>query len=269
MKRSLNLTGRGRILRASVTEARLVREDGQPSVSLCVAVDASDEAFTAIRDVRPSPELFAEVRGNAYLHRVVIGTAASPRPTTAVLPDAHLLPPNPTLRIVAVEAGSGRLLARADGIPLTARAANAPSGSVSLLPASFEYLHGLVWRVAADPDEDGQTGPRLLLDERFRDLDLNQRIEFIATVLPEAVRQVVADWYRDLHDDDVDVVRAWRRKVTSLLGHASPPDLVGPEAPTEEQADAAWRDFAVEVARAFAREMTAVDRLRDSIGGEE
>lgn len=267
MKRSLNVTGRKRILRESILDATLTRSDGKASATVRVEVDASDEALQECRRMLPLPTLVAEVRGSAYSHRIDLGTVAAPTAALVTLPDAHLLPPNPTLRIFAVDRATGRLLARADHIPLGPRGAAAGS-PLSLLPASFENLHGLVWRIAADPDDDGQTGPRLVLDERLRELDLNQRLDFVAVVLPEAVRQVVVDWYRFCRDDDLDIVHAWRRKVFALVRRHVPPELAAPDGLSDEEQGRAWRDFAAEVARAFATEMRAIDRFIDDARDE-
>lgn len=266
MKRSLNATGRRRILRESVVAHLDMRADR--SARLTVGLDPSGTAdvFAVLEHDHPDGRVWATVSGLVYSHRIALGTVGAVRPASVLLPDPELLPPNPTLRVTVIDP-SGRILATTDEIPLGERAKGGTE-RMSLLPVHFAddgLMRGRVWKLQAGPD----VGPdlRLMLHESVRDLDVNQRRDFAALVIPAAVQQVISDWYAHQAADDDDahpLVVAWRRKLEQLVGDDAPDGI--DDAPEDERRGL-WITFAEEAADAFAREIEAVQGLLGAWGG--
>jgi hypothetical protein len=260
MKRSLNATGRVRILRESVVANLEVRDDRSARLSVRLDLTGTDTPVAALAIDHPDAPIWATISGLVYSHRIALGTMSDARPVTVVLPDPGLLPPNPTLRVSIVDQ-AGRILATTDGIPLGDRRISGVE-RMSLLPVSFEddaRMNGRVWKLQAGPDVGGEL--QLLLHRSVEGLDVNQRRDFAALVIPAAVQQVVTDWFAHHVTDDEDshpLVIAWRRKLDQLVGSDRPEGL---EDAAEDDRQRLWIDFAELAADAFAREIAAVDGL--------
>jgi len=267
MKRSLNATGRVRILRESVVAHLDVREDRVARLSVRLDLSVSPASTAALESEHPSASVWAAVSGLVYSHRVSLGTVADCRAVTVPLPDPELLPPNPTLRVSVVDP-SGRILATTDDIPLGERSVSG-ADRMSLLPVRFEdaaRMNGRVWKLQAGPDVGGEL--QLLLHRSVEELDVNQRRDFAALVIPAAVQQVVSDWFAHHVTDDEDahpLIIAWRRKLDQLVGADRPEGL---EDAGEDERHRIWIEFAEQVADAFAHEIGAVDGLLGAWGSD-
>ncbi len=266
MKRSLNATGRMRILRESVIAHLDVRADRSARLTVRLDHAGGRDPIVVLERSNADARVWATISGLVYSHRISLGTVGIIRPASVVLPDPELLPPNPSLRVSVVDA-AGRILATTDEIPLGERATSG-TDRMSLLPVHFAddgLMRGRIWKLQAGPD----VGPdlRLMLHASVRDLDVNQRRDFAALVIPAAVQQVVADWYAHHVTDDDDahpLVVAWRRKLLQLVGDEIPDGI---DDVSEDERRRLWITFAEEAADAFAREIEAINGLLGAWGG--
>lgn len=266
MKRSLNATGRRRILRESVIADLDARSDRSVRLTVRLERAGTMDLMAALEREHSGGRVWATVSGLVYSHRISLGTVEAVRSASMLLPDPELLPPNPTLRVTVVDR-SARILATTDDIPLGARATGG-SERMSLLPVHFAddgLMRGRVWKLQAGPD----VGPdlRLMLHESVRDLDVNQRRDFAALVIPAAVQQLISDWYAHNATDDDDahpLVSAWRRKLEQLVGDTVPNGI---EDSTGDETQRLWIGFAEEAADAFSREIGAIEGLLGAWGG--
>ena len=260
MKRSLNATGRRSIPRESVMAHLDVRSERSVRLTLRVEPAGTADPIAALERDHPDGRVWATVSGLVYSHRIDLGTVKAVRPAAVLLPDPELLPPNPALRVTVVDR-SGRILATTDDIPLGERTTSGTE-RMSLLPVHFAddgLMRGRVWKLQAGPD----IGPdlRLMLHESVRELDVNQRRDFAALVIPAAVQQVISDWYAHNATDDDDahpLVAAWRRKLEQLVGDSVPDGI---EDSAGDDLQRKWIGFAEEAADAFSREIRAVEGL--------
>lgn len=268
MKRSLNATGRVRIVREAVAADLDARDDGSLRLSVRLDPEAGGSTLLHLAEQSPDARVWATISGLVYTHRVELGTLGSLRLGRGPLPDVELLPSNPSIRVTVVD-GSGRILATTDDIPLGERG-SVPKGRMPLLPVAFKGngdMNGRVWKLEGGP-ESGGGELCLLLHESVQEFAVNQRRDFAALVIPAAVQQVVTDWFAHQAPDDDDahpVVFAWSRKLHQLVGADAPEGI--------EDADTAdwhrlWIEFAEEAADAFAREIGALDLLLYAWGNE-
>jgi hypothetical protein len=266
MNRSLNATGRTRIFRESVVAHLDVRPDRSARLTVRLDREGTTDPLEHLEVGHADARVWATVAGLVYAHRISLGTVALLRPASVLLPDPELLPSNPTLRVSVVDP-AGRILATTDDIPLGERSTSGTE-RMSLLPVEFAddgLMRGRVWKLSAGPEIGSDL--RLLLHESVRDLDVNQRRDFAALVIPAAVQQVITDWYvhQELDEDEAAaLVVAWRRKLEQLVGEDMPD---GVEDAPEDERVRLWITFAEEAADAFAREIEAVHGLLGAWGG--
>jgi hypothetical protein len=268
MKRSLNATGRLRIVRDAVVAALDARPDG--SVRLSVHMDPAVGGAPLVRLARdhPNARVWGTVSGLVYSHRVTLGSLGALRPGVGPLPDPALLPSNPSIRVTVVD-DDGRILATTDDIPLGDRA-GAMKGRMPLLPVAFRGngdMNGRLWKLQGGPAEGGGD-LCLLLHESLQELGVNQRRDFAALVIPGAVQQVVSDWFAHQAPDDEDahpLVLAWSRKLQQLVGGDAPEGIEDAE---DSEWHRLWIEFAEEGADAFAREIAALDLLHQAWGDD-
>lgn len=268
MKRSLNATGRVRIVRDAVTAELDARHDGSFRISVHMDPAAGGTPLLRLVDEHPDARAWATIAGLVYTHRVSLGSLGSLRHSIGLLPDPGLLPSNPSVRVTVVD-DSGRILATTDDIPLGNRD-GAQKGRMPLLPVAFRGnsdMNGRVWKLEGGPASGG-ADLCLLLHESVQGLGINQRGDFAALVIPGAVQQVVSDWFAHQSPDDEDaspVVLAWSRKLQQLVGDDAPEGIEDAEGAEWHRL---WIEFAEEAADAFAREIGALDLLHHAWGDD-
>lgn len=268
MKRSLNATGRVRIVRDAVAAELDARPDGAYRLSVHLDPTAGGSPLLHLVDEHPDASVWGTILGLVYSHRVGLGTLGAPRPAVGPLPDPELVPANPSMRVTVVD-DVGRILATTDDIPLGDRS-GAPKGRMPLLPVAFRgngEMNGRVWKLEGGPASGGGD-LCLLLHESVQGLGVNQRRDFASLVIPGAVQQVVSDWFAHQAPDDEDahpLVLAWSRKLEQLVGDDAPEGIDDAE---EGEWHRLWVEFAEDAADAFAREIGALDLLHDAWGDD-
>lgn len=259
MRQRLNATGRHRITRAMV-EGR-VEEKGD---RLFLDLDLRTDAVLALDSEMASAVVYLEVYGGAYRHRLHRGELRDFSPVVSeTLPNPHLLPAQPRVRVKVTDPQDGRLRALGDGIPL-----RAPGGEdeprQSILPIQMDDSMGeLVWRMNCEDDES----PVLHLNDRFDRDEVVGDPSFRALVFPAAVRIVVLDWYLPrVGEEDNQRVLEWGMFLKSLVGSATPEELGSDE---DTQAREVRLRFADEAADAMAHQLHAATEHGLGLKSEE
>lgn len=247
MRQRLNATGRHRITRAMV-EGRVEEKADRLFLDLDLRRDDILGLDTSMRDAT----VHFEVYGGAYRHRLDRGTLAEFHPIVSeALPNPHLVPAQPRVRVKITDPEDGHLRALGDGIPL-----QAPGGHddprQSILPIQMDDSLGeLVWRMNCEDDDT----PVLHLNDRFERDDVVGDPSFRALVFPAAVRIVILDWYLPhVEDEDNQRVLEWGTFLKSLVGAATPEGL---EVDDDAQSREVRVRFADEAAAAMARRLRA------------
>jgi hypothetical protein len=245
MLRTLNYTGRERILRKDVS-IELRHGDG---AALSFDADLRLATYNLPSDAR----VFVEAYRQTNWMRFDFGRASSPHAQSDCLLGQFDSPDGILFRVRVTSAdGSGLLLGEADEVPLLS-AQQTDEDKVCLLPVKPENLGHEIWRLDFSRDR-----PVLAVNRRVEDWRAFARSPiFVALALPGALRQVfIRILHVDKHNDteDLDDWRSrWLSYATTVLNTTQPPDPSDQPGIIDD-----WIDSAVE---SFCRKFHIMDRF--------